>query len=56
MQVESIDLLADAWKDLRVPALPCTTCAVDPYVEFNELFHHLLRAPVAATRTFLHGS
>jgi MoaA/NifB/PqqE/SkfB family radical SAM enzyme len=54
-QVEPVDLLADDWESLRLPAPPCSTCAVGPYVEFNELFHHPFRAPVAAARTYLRG-
>jgi MoaA/NifB/PqqE/SkfB family radical SAM enzyme len=52
-QVESIDMLADDWESLRFPTPPCTTCAVGPYVEFNQLFRHPLTAPIAAARTYL---
>lgn len=54
-QVESIDILGDDWRQLRFPELPCTNCAVGPYVEFNELYRHPVRAPLAAARTYLRG-
>ncbi len=54
-QVEPVSLLADDWEPLRFPKPPCTTCAVGPYVEFNQLFHHPLGAPLAAARTYLRG-
>jgi MoaA/NifB/PqqE/SkfB family radical SAM enzyme len=52
-QVESINMLADGWEGLRFPKPPCTTCAVGPYVEFNQLFRHPVTAPLAAARTYL---
>ncbi|MEO6029672.1 MAG: radical SAM protein [Candidatus Binatia bacterium] len=54
-QVEPFDMLADGWDALRFPKPPCTTCAVGPYVEFNQLFRHPLTAPIAAARTYLRG-
>ena len=54
-QVESVNLLDDGWDDLRLPKPPCTTCAVGPYVEFNQLFRHPMLAPMAAARTYLRG-
>jgi MoaA/NifB/PqqE/SkfB family radical SAM enzyme len=54
-QVEPIDLLDDDWETLRFPKLPCTNCAVGPYVEFNQLFRHPVSAPLAAARTYLRG-
>lgn len=54
-QVEPIDLLADDWDTLRFPKPPCTSCAVGPYVEFNQLFRHPVSAPLAAARTYLRG-
>lgn len=54
-QVEAVNLLADDWETLRLPKPPCTTCAVGPYVEFNQLFRHPLTAPLAAARTYLRG-
>jgi MoaA/NifB/PqqE/SkfB family radical SAM enzyme len=54
-QVEPFNLLADGWEKLPFAKPPCTTCAVGPYVEFNELFRHPLTAPIAAARTYLHG-
>lgn len=54
-QVASVDMLADDWETLRFPKPPCTSCAVGPYVEFNQLFRHPLTAPLAAARTYLRG-
>ena len=54
-QVEPVNLLDDDWEHLRFPKLPCTTCAVGPYVEFNQLFRHPMSAPIAAARTYLRG-
>ncbi len=55
-QVDSVNLLADDWEQLRFPKPPCTSCAVGPYVEFNQLFRHPLTAPIAAARTYLRGN
>jgi MoaA/NifB/PqqE/SkfB family radical SAM enzyme len=54
-QVDPINLLDDGWENLRFPKPPCTTCAVGPYVEFNQLFRHPMLAPIAAARTYLRG-
>jgi MoaA/NifB/PqqE/SkfB family radical SAM enzyme len=54
-QVPPVNLLDDGWESLRFPKPPCTTCAVGPYVEFNQLFRHPMLAPIAAARTYLRG-
>ncbi len=54
-QVEPFNLLEEGWEKLPFAKPPCTTCAVGPYVEFNELFRHPVTAPIAAARTYLRG-
>lgn len=52
-KVPPIDLLAENFTVPTFPALPCTTCAVGPYVEFNALFRAPVAGPIAAAKTYL---
>lgn len=49
-RTEPINLFAEDWRRAFKGGLPCTSCNVGPYVEFNLLFERPLRAGVAALR------
>lgn len=49
-KTQPINLLEESWKEAFTGKLPCTTCNVGPYVEFNMLYERPLRAGIEALR------